>query len=57
MLAFRPEVVELAAANPSLRAELGEADPDRGAAYFERFVTSIVDQVRTELPRGVPPRR
>jgi creatinine amidohydrolase/Fe(II)-dependent formamide hydrolase-like protein len=57
MLAFRPEVVELAAANPSLRAELGEADPDRGAAYFERFVSSIVDQVRTELPRGVPPRR
>lgn len=46
MLAFRAEVVELEAADPSLRAELSEADPDRGAAYFERFVSSIVEQAR-----------
>jgi hypothetical protein len=46
MLVFRAEVVELAAANPSLRAELSEADAERGAAYFERFVSSIVEQTR-----------
>jgi mycofactocin precursor peptide peptidase len=46
MLAFRAEVVELAAADSSLRAELSEADAERGAAYFERFVSSIVEQTR-----------
>lgn len=46
MLAFRPELVELVAASPRLRDELSEADPDRGAAYFERFVSSIVEQAR-----------
>jgi creatinine amidohydrolase/Fe(II)-dependent formamide hydrolase-like protein len=44
LLAFRPELVELAAASANLRTELDEADPDRGAAYFERFVSSIVEQ-------------
>ncbi len=44
MLAYRAEVVELAAASPTLRDELSEADPDRGLAYFERFVSSIVEQ-------------
>jgi creatinine amidohydrolase/Fe(II)-dependent formamide hydrolase-like protein len=46
MLAFRAELVELESADPGLRAELSEADPDRGAAYFERFVSSIVEQAR-----------
>jgi creatinine amidohydrolase/Fe(II)-dependent formamide hydrolase-like protein len=46
MLAFRPEVVELAAAETTLGAELSEADPNRGAEYFERFVSSIVEQTR-----------
>jgi creatinine amidohydrolase len=44
MLAFLADVVELEAADLNLRAELSEADPDRGAAYFERFVSSIVEQ-------------
>ena len=46
MLAFRADVVELEEADPNLRAELSEADPERGAAYFERFVSSIVEQAR-----------
>jgi creatinine amidohydrolase len=46
LLAFRPEVVELTAAAPGLRAELAQADASAGAAYFERFVSSIVDAAR-----------
>lgn len=46
MLAFRPEVVDLEAADDSLRAELAEADSSRGVAYFERYVSSIVEQTR-----------
>ena len=43
MLAFRPEVVELPAADARLAAELTEADASAGAAHFERFVSSIVE--------------
>jgi len=46
MLAFRPEVVDLPAASTSLRAELTEADAQRGVTYFERFVSSIVDAAK-----------
>jgi creatinine amidohydrolase len=46
MLAFRPEVVDLPAAAPSLRAELEHANAERGVAFLERFVSSIVDAVR-----------
>jgi creatinine amidohydrolase/Fe(II)-dependent formamide hydrolase-like protein len=56
LLALRAEVVDLGAASPSLRAELSGADPERGAAYFERFVSSIVAQTRAS-PRGAPPPR
>jgi creatinine amidohydrolase len=44
MLAFCPEVVDLPAADMSLRAELSEADASAGAANFERYVSSIVEQ-------------
>ena len=46
MLAFRPEVVELPAADASLRAELTEADASAGTAHFDRFVNSIVEATR-----------
>jgi hypothetical protein len=46
VLAFRPEVVELPRADERLRAELTEAGVEPGKAYFERFVTSIVDATR-----------
>jgi creatinine amidohydrolase len=46
MLALRPDVVDVPAAARSLRAELQEADAERGAACFERFVSSIVDATR-----------
>jgi creatinine amidohydrolase len=45
MLAFRPEVVDLPAAAASLRAELQDADARTGAVNFERYVSSIVDQI------------
>jgi creatinine amidohydrolase/Fe(II)-dependent formamide hydrolase-like protein len=48
MLAFCPEVVDLPAADASLRAELSEADASAGMANFERYVSSIVDQTRTQ---------
>lgn len=62
MLAFRPEVVDLPAATESLRAELAAVDAERGAAYFERFVSAIVEQATACLARpasrpGEPPRR
>jgi creatinine amidohydrolase len=46
LLALRPEVVDLPAADVSLRAELSEADADHGVACFERFVSSIIDATR-----------
>jgi creatinine amidohydrolase/Fe(II)-dependent formamide hydrolase-like protein len=46
MLTFRPDVVDVPAAASSLRAELQEADAERGVADFERFVSSIVDAAR-----------
>lgn len=62
MLAYRPEVVELPAADARLRAELTEADPGTGLALFERYVSSIVEQTRAQRrPRasrpGAPPPR
>jgi creatinine amidohydrolase/Fe(II)-dependent formamide hydrolase-like protein len=45
MLALRPEVVDLAAAAADLRAELQDADAETGAGNFERYVSSIVDQI------------
>ncbi len=46
MLAHHPELVELAAASPGLRDEVHEADAESGRANFERFVSSIVDEIR-----------
>lgn len=43
MLAFHPELVDLPAAAEELRDELREADGRRGAVYFERFVSAIVE--------------
>jgi creatinine amidohydrolase len=48
MLALRPELVDLPAATPELRDELRTASADRGAIYFERFVSAIVVAVRSE---------
>ncbi|HJS95207.1 MAG TPA: creatininase family protein [Solirubrobacteraceae bacterium] len=62
MLAYRPEVVKLRAADARLRAELTEADPDTGRALLERYVSSIVEQTRTQRhgrasrPGAPPPR-
>ena len=49
MLALRPELVDLPAAAPELRDELRTASAERGAIYFERFVSAIVDAVRSEI--------
>jgi creatinine amidohydrolase len=62
MLAFRPELVDLAAATEGLRAELEGVDAEIGAARFERFVSAIVEQTAAWLqPRasrpGAPPPR
>lgn len=46
MLAFRPELVDLPAARADLAEELRDANAERGAARFERFVSSIVDATR-----------
>ncbi len=60
MLAFRPEVVDREAADVGLRAELAEADASSGVAYFERYVSSIVEVTRTLMrashPGAPPPR-
>lgn len=52
MLAHRPELVDLPAASADLRAELQEADAERGTRHFERYVSSIVDQTRRVLGPG-----
>jgi creatinine amidohydrolase len=62
MLAFRPELVDLPAVADRLRAELEGVDAESGAARFERFVSSIVEQATTCLHRrasrpGAPPPR
>jgi creatinine amidohydrolase len=55
MLAFHPELVDLPAAAASLRAELEGVDAESGAARFERFVSSIVEQTTASLRRPPPP--
>ncbi|MGN6867637.1 MAG: creatininase family protein [Solirubrobacteraceae bacterium] len=44
MLALHPELVDLPAATTNLSAELKGVDAESGAARFERFVSSIVEQ-------------
>jgi creatinine amidohydrolase len=51
MLALRPELVDLRAASASLRPELEGVDAESGAARFERFVGSIVEQTTACLNR------
>jgi creatinine amidohydrolase len=52
MLGLHADLVELARATGDLAAELREADARRGADNLERFVASIVGQVRSlELRR------
>ncbi len=46
MLALRPELVDLPAAEPELQDELRGVDAESGAARLERFVTAIVDATR-----------
>jgi hypothetical protein len=52
MLGLHADLVELAQASGDLAAELREADAGRGADNLERFVASIVGQIRSfELRR------
>ena len=48
MLALRPELVELRDADEELRDELQAADAERGAEYYERFVSSMVEAARAQ---------
>jgi creatinine amidohydrolase len=47
MLALRPELVDMQAASGDVAVELGVANAERGAVHMERFVTAIVDGVRS----------
>lgn len=47
MLALRPELVDMRAASGDVAVELGVANAQRGAVHMERFVTAIVDGVRS----------
>ena len=49
MLALAPELVDLSAAEGELATELQDVDPTRGAENVERFVASIVSQVRAAI--------
>ena len=49
MLAIRPDMVDLARASGDLDAELQSADAQRGVDHMERFVVSIVSDVRSAL--------
>ena len=56
MLALRPELVQLRAAARELAGELRVASSKRGKIHVERFVDSIVDEVRTAAGSGGPRR-
>ena len=47
MLALRPDLVDLDRADPDLRTELQTANPAQGHASLERFIASIVADVRS----------
>jgi len=47
LLALRPDLVERQRASCELASEVGVADARRGTGHIERFVTSIVESVRT----------
>jgi creatinine amidohydrolase len=47
MLALHPELVDIDAASGDLAAELRAASAERGALHVERFVSAVVDGVRT----------
>ena len=49
MLALHPGLVDLAAADEDLHDELQTADAARGRDHLERFVASIVREVRRQL--------
>jgi creatinine amidohydrolase/Fe(II)-dependent formamide hydrolase-like protein len=46
MLAQRPDLVELEAADEAVVAEVRAASLERGAAHVERFVTAVVGEIR-----------
>lgn len=50
MLSLRPDLVHVDAASEELQRELRDANADVGAANLERFVSSILQQVRDALP-------
>jgi creatinine amidohydrolase/Fe(II)-dependent formamide hydrolase-like protein len=45
LLALRPHLVDIQAADGKLAAELRDASAERGRVHFERFVSAIVDGV------------
>lgn len=49
MLALRPDLVDLDRADPNLRTELQTANPTRGHEALERFIASIVAEVRSAI--------
>jgi hypothetical protein len=50
MLALRPDLVHIAAADGELAGELAQASAARGVEHLERFVESVVAQVRATAP-------
>lgn len=54
MLALHPDLVDLTAAGEELRPELQTADAQRGTVHLERYVGSMVDQVKRVLPDRHP---
>jgi creatinine amidohydrolase len=51
LLALHPDLVEVAAADRRLAAELRRASAERGKLHFERYVASIVDGVAVAVSR------
>lgn len=51
MLALHPELVDLDAVADAVASEVRTASAERGAAHFERFVSAIVEEVRSAAAR------
>jgi creatinine amidohydrolase len=52
MLALRPELVDLDRADPDLETELQSVSPERGHEALERFIASIVADIRSLDRKG-----
>jgi creatinine amidohydrolase len=54
MLAIRPDLVDLASVEAGLRDEVTAATAAQGADRFERFASSIIEQVQDAARRATP---